>query len=152
MAILLSVSGILGQSTFGGIVGVVKDPGEGTIADTQITLTNLDDRAQRTASADGNGAFEFVNVKPGHYELVIHADGFSDYKISSLQLDARQNLRLDVALKLATSAQTIEVSSELYLTRHDDQEPVAAEMRADVPAGGVRCRRIAIKRQIVAAI
>ena len=43
--------------------------------------------------------------KPGHYELVIHEDGFSDYKVSSLQLDARQNLRLDAALKLATSAQ-----------------------------------------------
>src|ERR1700757_4151337 len=92
MAILLSASGVIGQSTFGSIVGVVKDPGEGTIADAQITLTNLDDHAQRNTSADGNGAFEFVNLKPGHYELVIHADGFSDYKVPSLQLDARQNL------------------------------------------------------------
>jgi hypothetical protein len=40
MAILLLASGIIGQSTFGSIVGVVKDPGEGTIADAQITLTN----------------------------------------------------------------------------------------------------------------
>jgi Carboxypeptidase regulatory-like domain len=112
MAILLSVSGIIGQSTFGRIVGVVKDPGEGTIADAQITLTNPDDHTQRTASADSNGALEFVNLKTGHYQLVIHADGFSDYKVPSLQLDARQNLRLDGALKLATSAQTIEVSGE----------------------------------------
>jgi len=112
MAILFLASWIIGQSTFGSIVGVVKDPGEGTIADAQITLTNLDDHAQRNASADSNGAFEFVNLKPGHYELVIHADGFSDYKVPSVQLDARQNLRLDVALKLATSTQTIEVSGE----------------------------------------
>jgi hypothetical protein len=112
MAILLAASWVIGQSTFGSIVGVVKDPGEGTIADAQITLTNLDDHAQRNTSADSNGAFEFVNLKPGHYELVAHADGFSDYKVSSLQLDARQNLRLDVALKLATSAQTIEVRSD----------------------------------------
>src|SRR5438309_11248704 len=100
MAILFLASGIIGQSTFGSIVGVVKDPGEGTIADAQITLTNLDDRAQRNARADSNGGFEFVNLKPGHYELVIHADGFSDYRVSSLQLDARQNVRLDAALKL----------------------------------------------------
>jgi hypothetical protein len=103
MAILLSASWIIGQSTFGSIVGVVKDPGEGTVAGAQITLTNLDDHAQRNANANGNGGFEFVTLKPGHYELVVHADGFSDYKVSSLQLDARQNLRLDVALKLATS-------------------------------------------------
>src|SRR5882724_5372861 len=112
MSILLPASWVISQSTFGSIVGVVKDPGEGTIADAQITLTNLDDHTQRNASADSNGAFEFVNLKPGHYELVIQADGFSDYKVSSLQLDARQNLRLDVALKLATSTQTIEVSGE----------------------------------------
>jgi Carboxypeptidase regulatory-like domain len=112
MAILLSASGIIGQPTFGSIIGVVKDPAERTIADAQITLTNLDDHAQRNASADSSGAFEFASLKPRHYELVAHADGFSDYKISSLQLDARQNLRLDVALKLATSAQTIEVSRD----------------------------------------
>ena len=53
MTILLSASGIIGQSTFGSIVGVVKDPGEGTIAGTQITLTNLDDHAQRNTNADG---------------------------------------------------------------------------------------------------
>jgi len=111
-AILLSASCVIGQSTFGSVVGVVKDPAERTIADAQITLTNLDDHTQRNTSADSNGAFEFVNLKPGHYELVAHADGFSDYKISSLQLDARQNLRLDVALKLATSTQPIEVSSD----------------------------------------
>jgi hypothetical protein len=87
MAILLSASWVIGQSTFGSTVGVAKDPAERTIADAQITLTNLDDHAQRNASADSNGAFEFVNLKPSHYELVIHADGFSDYKVSSLQLD-----------------------------------------------------------------
>jgi hypothetical protein len=86
MAILLSASCVIGQSTFGSIVGVVKDPAERSIADAQITLTNLDDHAQRNTSADSNRAFEFVNLKPGHYELVAH--------VSSLQLDARQNLRL----------------------------------------------------------
>lgn len=111
ITILLSASWIIGQSTFGSIVGVVKDPGEGTIADAQITLTNLDDHAQRNTSADSNGAFEFVNLKAGHYELVIHAEGFSDYKVSSLQLDTRQNLRLDAALKLAPPPTNVTSSS-----------------------------------------
>jgi len=58
MAISLSASRVIGQSTFGSIVGVVKDPGEGTIADAQITLTNQDDRPQRNISAESNGGFE----------------------------------------------------------------------------------------------
>jgi hypothetical protein len=112
LAVVLSAPPLLSQSTFGSIVGVVRDPGEGTVAGAQLTLTNMDDRAERDAAADANGAFEFVNLKPGHYELGVHANGFADYKLSSIQLDARQNLRLDAKLKLATSSQTVEVSSE----------------------------------------
>jgi hypothetical protein len=110
IAVLLSSPYTFGQSTFGGIVGVVKDPGQGEVVGAQVMLTSLEDGNQRSTTADGNGAFEFVNLKAGRYELVVHADGFSDYKASSLQLDARQSLRLEVALKLATSTQTIEVS------------------------------------------
>jgi len=112
MAVLLSAPCAFGQSTFGGIVGVVKDPGQREVAAAQLTLIDVEDHSQRSATADSNGGFEFINIKPGRYELVAHADGFPDYKISSFQLDARQNPRLDVALKLATSTQTIEVSGE----------------------------------------
>lgn len=112
IATVLSVSCAFGQSTFGGIVGVVKDPSQGEVAGAQVMLTSLEDGSQRSATTDANGEFEFVNLKAARYELVVHADGFADYKASSLQLDARQSLRLDVALKLATATQTIEVSGE----------------------------------------
>ena len=112
IAIVLLVPRATGQSTFGGIVGVVKDPSQSAVPNAQLTLTSLDDRSQRSASTDNNGGFEFINLKAGHYELEIRADGFADYKVESLQLDARQSLRLDVSLKLAGSTQTIEVNSE----------------------------------------
>jgi Carboxypeptidase regulatory-like domain len=99
-------------SANGGIVGVVKDPSQGEVAGAQVMLTSLEDGSQRSATTDGNGAFEFVNLKATRYELVVHGDGFADYKAASLQVEARQSLRLDVALKLATSTQTIEVSGE----------------------------------------
>jgi hypothetical protein len=100
------------QSTFGGIVGTVKDPGQGAVANAQLILINLDDRTQRDSSTDTDGAFEFINLKPGHYELAIHADGFADYKMTALHLDARQTLRADAQLKLASSSQTVEVEGD----------------------------------------
>jgi hypothetical protein len=48
------------QSTFGGIVGVVKDPGQGAVPNAQLKLTNLDDHTQRDSSTDTNGGFEFI--------------------------------------------------------------------------------------------
>jgi hypothetical protein len=112
IAIVLLVPRATGQSTFGGIVGVVKDPSQSAVPNAQLTLTSLDDRSQRSASADNNGGFEFINLKAGHYQLEIRAGGFADYKVESLQLDARQSLRLDVSLKLAGSTQTVEVNSQ----------------------------------------
>lgn len=100
------------QSTFGDIVGAVKDPGQGSVAGAQVTLTNADEHTQHVAATDADGAFHFVNLKPGHYELVVAAAGFADYKVTGMQLDARQTLRLDVVLKLASAAQSIEVEGE----------------------------------------
>lgn len=101
-----------GQSTFGEIIGVVKDPGQGLVGAAEVILTNVEENNEHSAVTDADGAFHFVNLKPGHYNLLVKASGFADYRVTSAQLDARQSLRLDVHLKLATSAQTIEVSGE----------------------------------------
>src|SRR6266481_4267118 len=100
------------QSTFGEMIGVVKDPGQGVVPGAQVILTNVDDHTQHTAATDADGAFHFVTLKPGHYELLVAAAGFAEYKMTAVQLDARQSVRLDVALKLASAAQSIEVGGE----------------------------------------
>jgi hypothetical protein len=110
--IYASAASLEAQSTFGEMIGVVKDPGQGVVPGAQVTLTNVDERTQHTATTDADGAFHFVNLKPGHYELLVVAPGFADYKLTAVQLEARKSLRFDVALKMASAAQTIEVGSE----------------------------------------
>jgi hypothetical protein len=110
--LFFSVVPVTAQSTFGEIIGVVKDPGQGIVPGAQVVLTCADDGSQHTTTTDADGAFHFVNLKAGHYEVVVRADGFADSKIVSVQLDARQTLRFDVALKLASSSQSIEVSGD----------------------------------------
>ena len=112
LALLCWTSRSAAQSTFGDIIGVVKDPGMGVVPGAQVTLTDIDEHTQHTATTDADGAFHFVNLKPGHYELVIVAAGFAEYKVTASQLDARQTLRFDVVMKLATAAQTIEVGGD----------------------------------------
>ncbi len=112
LALLFSASWTIGQSTFGDILGVVKDPSQGTVLAAQVVLTRVEDKSEHSATTDADGAFHFVNLRPGHYDLLVSAPGFAEFKISSAQLDARQTLRFDVALKLASAAQTIEVGGE----------------------------------------
>ena len=75
-------------------------------------LLGLDDQSQHSAVSDSGGAFEFGNLKPGHYQLLVRMPAFADFKVTSIQLDARQSLRIDVPLKLATAAQIVEVSGD----------------------------------------
>ena len=98
------------QSTFGSIVGVVKDPGELVVPGAQITLTGVDDRSTRDAVSDASGLFQFMNVKAGRYEITVHANGFASFKLASVQLEARQAFRADIALKVASATQVVEVS------------------------------------------
>ena len=112
LAISLSASWTIGQSTFGDILGVVKDPSQGTVLAARVVLTRVEDKSEHSATTDADGAFHFVNLRPGHYNLLVSAPGFAEFKISSAQLDARQTIRFDVALKLASAAQTIEVGGE----------------------------------------
>ena len=109
VAVSFATQGASAQSTFGGIVGLVKDPGGLVVANAQLTLTCVDDGTSRTVAADGDGAFEFMNLKAGKYQIMVQATGFADSRVSGVQLSARQTLRLEIALKVKSASETIEV-------------------------------------------
>ena len=94
--IALLATGTMGQSTFGELIGVVKDPGQGLIPSAAVTLTSVEEENEYSAVSDADGLFHFVNLKPGHYNLIVRAVGFADYRVSSLQLEARQSLRFGI--------------------------------------------------------
>ena len=108
VALLWSLSGNA-QSTFGSIVGVVKDPSDRVIPGAKLTLLSLEDHSTRDAISGADGAFEFMNVKPGAYELLAVSEGFAPLQLRGLQLDARQTLRADISLQVKSMSETVEV-------------------------------------------
>ena len=97
------------QSTFGSIVGVVKDPSGLALPGAQLTLSGQDDQSKRTAASDADGAFQFMNLKAGRYEIGVQAAGFASFKLQSVQLEARQIRREEISLKVAAASEIIEV-------------------------------------------
>jgi hypothetical protein len=80
LVITLSTPWASAQSTFGDVVGVVKDPTQGGIPRAQVLLTGVDDGSQHQTTSDAEGAFHFVNIKAGSYNLAVSAAGFADFK------------------------------------------------------------------------
>src|SRR5580698_7211209 len=113
LAVVLSIGmacSAFGQSTFGSIVGVVRDPSRAAVAGATVEIRSLEDNSTHAMTTDENGAFEFVNLKPGNYAVSIQAPGFSDFKVLSAQLVARQALRIDADLSLQSQSQSVEVT------------------------------------------
>jgi hypothetical protein len=109
IAIAVTTPSANAQSTFGSIVGMVKDPGGLLVPGAEVKLSSLNDQSARTTTSDSDGAFQFMNVKAGRYEIDVHAEGFAAFKLQSPQLEARQTLREEITLKVASASETIEV-------------------------------------------
>jgi Carboxypeptidase regulatory-like domain len=96
------------QSTFATILGTIADPTGGLVPGATVTVVNLATQASRTVVTDGNGAYSVLNLDPGSYRLTAALSGFAD-STRQVDLGARQNVRVDVALALAGAAETVEV-------------------------------------------
>jgi hypothetical protein len=105
-------SGRLGaQSTFGSLRGTAQDSTGAAIPGAAITLAGLDDNSEHKAIAGSDGGFEFENLKPGRYQVLGQATGFSGAKAPQVALEARQDLRITLSFGITGQTQTVEVNA-----------------------------------------
>jgi hypothetical protein len=84
LALLGTFLPAVAQSTFGSIVGTVKDVSGGTLGGASISLVNDGTGATAKATSAANGDYSFVNLNPGKYRIVVSASGFERYSFRSL--------------------------------------------------------------------
>ena len=98
------------QSTFGEFTGTVHDPGGSVIALCVVKATNVGTSALRSVVTDSSGGYTLLNMEPGEYELSFEAPGFQVTKFAGLILQARQDIRQDAHLSVATQSQVVNVN------------------------------------------
>lgn len=52
ISIVLAAGSLMGQSTFGSIVGVVHDPSQAVIPGASVQIRDLEDNSTRSATSD----------------------------------------------------------------------------------------------------
>ena len=100
------------QSTFGTIVGTVKDSSGALMPGCVITVENVGTSFSRMTMADESASYSFPNLEPGVYKVTIMAPGFQVAEYSNVQLLARQTVRIDGQLQVATQAESVSVVAE----------------------------------------
>ncbi len=107
---LAAAASLEAQSTFGTIVGTVRDPSGGVVSTCSVTLLDKGTSSRRTALTGDDGNYTFVNVAPGAYKVTFEAVGFQRGLYEDVQLSARQSLRLDNQLTVAAQTESVNVS------------------------------------------
>jgi hypothetical protein len=100
-----------GQSTFGTVLGTVKDPSGGAIPGAKVNLINTGTNAFRSTLTNSDGLYQFVNTEVGNYELTVEAPGFQVTEYAPFNLQARATVRLDIDLRVASQVTKVEVEA-----------------------------------------
>lgn len=112
IACMLSVGSRLhAQSTFGTVLGTVKDPSGSVIPKAKVLLVNTGTNATRETETGSNGGYQFVNIDVGTYKLTVDAPGFQKTEFQSFDLSSRETKHIDLDLKVATQATSVTVEA-----------------------------------------
>jgi Carboxypeptidase regulatory-like domain/TonB dependent receptor len=109
--VLASSGAIHAQSTFGTVLGTVKDPSGNLVSLAKVELRNKGTDAARSTLTNEAGSYQFSNVDVGTYVLIVEAPGFQKSEFTAFDLGARETKRLDADLKVSSQTTTVNVES-----------------------------------------
>jgi hypothetical protein len=122
LAAMLGMAVISGnaQSTSGTILGTLTDGTGAVVGHTTIQLINQSTTAKTTAVTNDSGYYQFADVVPGTYKIVVQKDGFKQLSRPGVVLQTEARIQIDLALTVGASTETVEVSASTPLIEADN--------------------------------
>src|SRR2546421_135726 len=117
-AVLMLAAAVLASPT-GSIAGTVKDPSGASISGAKLTLTNLATNAKMETVSDSNGGFQFLQLAPAEYSLIVEAVGFKKMTEQHIVVQVDQITHAEVMLEVGSVTEMVEVNSALPLLESD---------------------------------
>src|SRR5580658_2438194 len=110
------------QGDRGTITGTVTDPTGAVIPNANIQVTNSDTAALYKIGTSNTGNYTLANLPAGTYTLTVEAQGFKRFERPGLIVQVAETIRIDAALEVGSSTDTITVSTEAPLLNTESGE------------------------------
>jgi len=117
--LLVLSGGLSAQSTFGTIVGGVRDPAGAAIPRAKIVITNEGTNVSKETATGESGGYEVTSLSPGPYTVTVEAAGFQRYVQRRINLETAQILRIDVEMSVGQLTETVNVESQAPLVESE---------------------------------
>ncbi len=100
------------QTTAALLTGRVTDPSGFVVPGAAVAVTNADTGIRRETATNQEGYYTLPQLEPGTYRATVTAAGFKQLTQAGLVLRVAQSARVDFALELGASSESITVQGE----------------------------------------
>ncbi len=106
---------LFGQSYYGGIRGIIRDPAGAIVPNANVSLIDEATNLTRTTTSGSDGEYVFSEVVPATYRVVIEMQGFKKLEREHVIVTTQGQVNLDLKLELGQVSQTVQVTSQVPL-------------------------------------
>jgi hypothetical protein len=108
------LSALSGWAQTAELSGLITDPSQAPIPQATVIAVNQSTGTERTTKSNRLGYYALTFLQPGDYSLRIEAPGFKTVEQARITLNVSSLGRLDFALELAGSKETITVYGDVF--------------------------------------
>ena len=138
LVFVIASSTMLGQAVNATLLGTVTDSSGAVVAGASVKITEMKTGVGRTATTNSSGNYEFVDLPPGQYEVVVEQRGFKKTTRTGVDVQVNSDVRVNLALEPGAAEQVIEVTAQaaiLETDRADVSQKIEARQVTDLPLG-----------------
>ena len=110
------------QFDTGQIAGYVRDASDAVVTGATVTVTNVGNGDQRTATTNANGYYVIPNLQVGTYSVSAEMPGFKKTVQSGIVLDSAAKLNIDLVLTVGAVSESVEVKASTTLVQTESAQ------------------------------
>ncbi|MGH9630309.1 MAG: carboxypeptidase regulatory-like domain-containing protein, partial [Bryobacteraceae bacterium] len=110
-ALCLGDSQLLGQATFGNIIGTVTDPAGAVVAGAKVTITSQDRGTVTGTVTNESGNYIQTHLDTGTYTVEVEAPGFQRLVIRDVLVSIDRSTRVDAPLVVGQVTEQVQVTA-----------------------------------------
>jgi hypothetical protein len=123
----------------GQLNGVVTDNTGGVVPGATVKAVEANTGFSHDTVSGSDGHYSFTSLRPAVYDITAELSGFRTYQRKGVQLQANQNLTVNVSLEVGNLAETVTVSGEaatVDVTSATISEVVDSKRIVELPLNG----------------
>jgi hypothetical protein len=110
----------MAQFESGTVLGTVRDPSGGSVANAGVTLENVKTGVIFQTKTDASGNYEFPNERLGTYRVRVESPGFRTATATDFDLTVNARQRVDVNLQVGETSEKVTVTDAVALLETDN--------------------------------